>query len=609
MKQSFIKTLILVMAIIAFVPLSVSGQVNTATLSGTVTDSSGAVIPGATLTLENPATGLIRTEKSDQAGRFSFSFVPIGSYELSADQAGFERTKLENIQLTASLMLDLAVKMNLQQVHATVTVSAADEDTLQTVTSEEDSTIPQESLNNLPVAHQNWVNLMTLDPSMSTAGGNGSSLSINGLPGAGYNVTVDGTNATSNPEFDTYNFYQGPNIINTVGNDAIAEVSVVKGVAPAMIGNTLSGNINIITKGGTDKFHGGLYELNEVSLYDARNQFLTSRPRTTFNQYGGSIGGPVLHRKLLFFTNYEGAKAYSDAVVSGTVPSPYLESISPAVYKPLFALYPTISQPSNPTALTGTYQGTARRIQKDGSGLVRLDASLDSNNQIAVRYIRARPNLLIPSLIAVNPQTYSGHTDAINANYLHIGRKWTANTRFGFNQIKLTRLNVGFNQKLNSVVFSGFGSGSINGGMYKAFYQHGNFTTYEETIALIQGKHSIEMGGVIQRNNASRYIVQTPVLIYSSLAQFQANIPSTAVLELYQIASGQPPFGFIDYQYGGYIQDDYRISSSLTLNLGIRYDYFSIPHEYAGRFYNRGVDPANPQLGAGFGPFRPANSL
>src|SRR6185437_17017684 len=99
------------------------------------------------------------------------------------------------------------------------------------------------------------------------------------------------------------------------------------------IGDTLSGNINIITKGGSDEFHGGVYEQNEVSLYDARNQFLVSRPRTTFNQYGGSIGGPILRRKLFFFGNYEGAQAHSLAVVSGTVPSPYLESISPSVYQ------------------------------------------------------------------------------------------------------------------------------------------------------------------------------------------------------------------------------------------------------------------------------------
>ncbi|HEU5408878.1 MAG TPA: TonB-dependent receptor, partial [Nitrospira sp.] len=314
----------------------------------------------------------------------------------------------------------------------------------------------------------------------------------------------------------------------------------------------------------------------------------------------------ILRNRLHFFVNYEGARAYSNAVISGTVPSPYLESISPSVYKSVFALYPSIPQPtSNPTALVGTYHGAATQIQKDGSGLVRLDGNITPTNQIAVRYIRARPNLSVPSLISANPQTYSGHTSAVNANYLHIGSNWTANTRFGLNQIKLTRVNQGINQALQSVAFAGFGGN----GMYKGFYQHGNVSTYEEAIALIHGNHSIQVGGIVQRQNASRYIVQTPSFSYSSLSQFQADIPATAELALYAVPPGQPPFGFTNYQYGGYVQDDYHVASTLTLNMGIRYDYFSVPREYAGRFYNSGIDPANPQLGAGFGPFRPKNSL
>ena len=161
----------------------------------------------------------------------------------------------------------------------------------------------------------------------------------------------------------------------------------------------------------------------------------------TFNQYGGNVGGYILRNKLFFFVKItEGAKSYSKTAISGTVPSPYLESISPAVYSSLFAIYPSIPQPASPTALVGTYSGASSQIQKDGSGLIRIDDNINAANQIAVRYIRARPQESMPSVNPSNPQTYSGHTDAVNATYLHIGKLWTSNTRFGFNQIKLIRL-------------------------------------------------------------------------------------------------------------------------------------------------------------------------
>jgi hypothetical protein len=587
-------------------PVAIHAQVNTATVAGTVTDATGAVVPEAALTLQNPLTGLTRSVQSDTEGRFSFTFVPIGTYTLKCEHTGFQETIARNIALSANMSLEVPITISLQSVQSSVTVKAGG-DELQTTTSAQTDTLSESKLNELPVAKQNWVNLLALDPSVASSGANG--IVINGLPPTGYNVTVDGTNATSNPEYNSYNVYGAPNIINTVANDAIAEVSLVKGVAPATVGGTMSGNVNIITKGGSNQFHGGAYEINEVSAYDARNQFLTTRPRLTFNQYGGSLGGPILREKLFFFFNYEGAKAYSQKALSGTVPSPYLKSIAPTVFGPLLALYPSIPQPANATALVGTYSGSFSQVQKDGSGLIRIDSNLNASNQIAVRYIRARPQFLIPSIIPVNPQTYSGHTDAVNANYLHVGSNWTSNARFGFNQIKLTRINPGFNLKLNSLAFAGFGSASITGNMYKAFLQHGNYTTYEETIGLVRGKHNFQLGAIAQRQNASRYIVQTPGVTYSSLSDFQANIPSNVILELYSVPGGQPPFGFVNYLFGVYAQDDYRLTDKLTLNIGMRYDYYTVPREYAGRFYNRGVDPAHAELGAGFGPYRPADSI
>jgi hypothetical protein len=586
-------------------------QVNTATVTGKVSDPSGAAVVAAKVTARQDATSITRTAVTDSQGEFTFTFLSVGTYTLTVNGTGFREAVEHNVVLEAGQSLNLPVTLTLQSVQATVEVSAESE-ALETTSSSQETTVSETQLNAMPVQHEDWTNTLAYDTNVykSTSAGSttsssqaGSGININGLPSSGYIITVDGTNATSNPEFEAYNFYQAPNIINTVSNDAIAEISEVKGIAPATIGNTISGDINIITKSGTNKFHGTLYENNEEALYDARNQFTTKKPNLTFNQFGGSIGGPILRNRFFFFGDYEGARLFEFKAISGTVPTPYLESISPAVYAPLFAVFPSIAQPANATALTGTYQGVGTEQQKDGSGLARLDYTPSEHNSFAVRYIRARPQLLIPQVIAENSYTYSGHTDAVNANYLHVGRAWTEDTRFGFNQLKLDRIYHGYYTQLPLLTF-GFSSQGAN-----QFLQHGNITTGEEAIAFAKGNHSIQFGGIYQHNFASRYKLVTPSIGYSTLAEFQANTPSSLLLTLYNLPAGTPGFGFSDNQYGGYFQDDYRVRPNLTLNLGIRYDYYTVPRETLGRFYNRGVDPNNPQLGPGFGPFRSPNSV
>jgi hypothetical protein len=590
---------------------AVQAQVNTATLTGVVKDASGAGIPGANVTLIQIETGVKRSTVTGADGQYTFTFVSVGDYKLTSQASGFRDETLDNVNLVAGQSVNLPVGMSVQNVQSEVSVSAENE-ALNTTDSSQNTTISQSQLNEMPVLHQDWTNTLqyssntlklTAAGSSSSSSQQGSGININGLPAAGYIITVDGTNASSNPEFEAYNFYQAPNIVNTVSNDAIAEISQVSGIAPASVGNTVSGDINIITKSGTNHFHGSAYENNEESLYDARNQFVTRKPRLTFNQFGGSIGGPIFKERFFFFGDYEGARLAGGKVISGTVPTPYLESISPAVYAPLFAVFPSIAQPANATALTGTYQGSGTQQQRDGSGLVRLDYHLNANNVLAVRYIRARPQQIIPQVITENTYTYSGHTDAVNANYLHIGKHWTEDTRFGFNQLKLTRIYHGFYTQLPLLSF-GFSSQGAN-----VFLQHGNITTAEEAIAFAEGKHNVQFGGIFQHNFASRYKLVTPSIGYSTLAQFQANTPSSVLLTLYDLPAGTPGFGFYYNQYGGYVQDDYHVATNLTINAGFRYDYYTVPQETLGRIFNRGINSAQPQLGPGFGAFRPAGSV
>jgi outer membrane receptor protein involved in Fe transport len=589
-----------------------SAQVTTASLHGVVTDPTGGVVAGAKILLESVNRGAARTTVSDNEGRYSFGFVTVGSYRLTVSQSGFRDVVHADLVLTAGDNVSLPVRMEVQGVSENVTV-AAQAGALESATQEQRSTVGSGQLNELPVQHQDWTTLLpmsagaTRPASASTVTSNspaGSGLNINGLPSAGYNLTVDGTNATSNPEFTSFNFYQGPNVINTLNNDAIEEVDLVRGVPPATVGNAMSGAINLVTKSGSNQFHGGAHVLNEASLYDARNQFLTTKPRTTFNEYGGSLGGPILRDKLFFFGSYAGARLSQSRAITGLVPSPYLISISPSVYAPLFALFPTAPQPgNNPTATTAQFFGVGRAVQKDGNGAGRIDYYINAKNILAVRYIRARPDLVAPNLLPANSRTTLGHTDALNANYTHASGHWTENTRIGFNRLKYTRIDNGYGIQIPQLTF-GFSSQGSN-----QFLQHGSYTTVEEGVAAAIGKHNLQFGGIYQRLDSSRVKLGNAILGYSTLAQFLANTPTSVSDGYRNMPPGTPAFGYITRQYGLYMQDDIRLAANLRLNLGMRYDIFTVPREYLDRVYNRDYDPAAPQLGPGFGPYRPVDSI
>jgi len=212
----------------------VYAQLTTATVTGTVTDATGAAIPGAALTLENTTRGAVRTAVSDPSGRFSFDFVQVGSYRLTVTQKGFETGTRSGLDLAAGQVIDLPMQLSVQQQTTSVEVSA-NAAALDTTEAQQVSTLNDSQVHDLPVAHLDWSNLLadtagTIKPavllSLNSTQPYGSGESVNGLPSAGYNFMVDGTNAGNNLNFPGYNPYQGVALINAVNNDAIQELSV-----------------------------------------------------------------------------------------------------------------------------------------------------------------------------------------------------------------------------------------------------------------------------------------------------------------------------------------------------------------------------------------------
>lgn len=583
-----------IVCILLLIFLPASGQVNTAVITGIVTDATGGQVPGAELQLQNEQTGAAFNVTSNDSGQYTFNFIPVGRYSLTARHAGFQEQVRRALELSAGATVNLDIHLEIstsrQQVEVTSEAPLVD-----TSTSDQHATLTTRQVTDLPTAKLDWTNLLKTDPGVNKAGNNG--VTMNGLPPASFSLTVDGTTSSPDAELPSLGFYQGFNVINTINPDAIQEISTTKGIAPASVAGSMSGNINIISKGGTNQFHGSLFEINSVNAYNARNQFLTTNPHSVYNVFGGSVGGPILHDRLFFFTNVEVVRNRTFSALSDNVPTPeYIAqtlAVAP-VYRSVFSVYPLPNQPYAAGAQTGQYTAAASQVQDDSNGVGRIDWNITSKNLFTGRYTRSRPERLQPRAIAINPRVSTGHGDVWNGQYTHSEATWTSVTRYGLNRLFLDRADEGLGAGLDQVKFNFDTVGS------EVFQKKGLAQSWEETIALNRGRHSIQFGGIINRNRAGRIDDNTNSFSYANQADFIANIPNQI-----QINFPVPFYQLHVYQFGGFIQDDFRVRPNLTINAGLRYDYFTVPEESHGRVFNR----APTALGPGFGSFRPPDQM
>lgn len=571
------------------------GQVNTGTISGTVADSSGGLIPSAQLKATNTDTGQTLTTASNSDGYFVFALLQIGHYKVEVAAPGFKSTVRNDLTLLAGQEIALNLQLQVGAVSQTITISGAPP-VINTANAAEITTVSGSSVHLLPLANQDWTNLVLLGNGLNTGGSGG--LSMNGLAPASMNLTVDGTNAQPDPEISTLGQYGGFDTIHVIDFDAISQVTVTKGIAPASAGSGMEGNTNIITKSGSNEFHGSLFELNDVAAFNSQDEFTAKKTPLTFNEFGGSIGGPILKNKFFFFGSYEGVIEHAFSLQTGHVATPEFLTLVAAnapEYLPILKLYPAPNESYTAGSVTGPYQIARPGIHNDGNGTARLDYYLNPSNQIYLRYTRARPYQFKPSIVSVQDRSYSSHTDLINAQYTHSGKFWTASTRFGWNRLSLKRLDLGYGVGLPQIQFN-----SINTGGGENFNILGGIYTWQEDVSIQRGKHTIGLGGIIQHNGDGRIDDTTTTYSYSSQSDFFANIPSQV-----QINFALTKFWIHNYQFGGYVQDDYKIIPNLTISAGIRYDYFTVPKEQDGRFFTRGPS----SLGPGTGPLRPADSI
>ncbi len=388
--------------------------------------------------------------------------------------------------------------------------------------------------------------------------------------------------------------WQGINYIRALTLEAVEQVSITKGIVSAENAGAMSGNVNLITRRGTNEFHGSLFANNQTENIAARNQFLTSRAPLVFNQFGGSFGGPIRRNKVFFFGAYEGYRERAFTALNGVVPTPeFIEQATRAVpaYRDFFALFPKPTAPYNPNDVTGFFQGAGATSAADNHLTLRGDYHLNDTNLLNVRFVRSRPQRVLPRITS-NNRWWDGSSDGGTLIYTLIRPSFSLEFRFGHSEVDTIR-----NDRIYELRIPGIDCDCGFSDSGELATRTGGATGIDEVLAFSRGRHSVKLGGLFLYRRAGRENVETPVIRYATAADLLANRPVSA-----RLTYGVRPYQLRDKAIGGFLQDDIRVSRRLMVNIGVRYDYFSVVKERDRRLYNR----AGP---FGFGPLRPPDRI
>lgn len=551
-------------------------QVTTATIEGLILDPSAAVIPGASVTVASEGTVLKRTELTNNRGEFTFAFLPPGAYTITVDATGFKIYRQTGLELVAGQNVRRDFKLEIGAAGEQVTVTA-ETPLVNAVSAEQDVNLTETAVRELPLARRDIRNILNLGTGISA--GTDVGVSMNGLPPRGFLFTIDGVNAAGNSELRSLGLYQDFNIIKGVSIEAVEQVQVARGLFSADVANTVGGNVNLITKRGTNGYHGSVFENYQAGGFNARNQFATTPESLVFHQFGGSFGGPIRKDSMFFFGAFEGYRLTAQRALTGYTPTQEFRNqviqANPAM-KAGFDYLPLPTDPYTAGAQVGFYRGRGAAKQIENHATARWDWNVTATNLLSVRYKRGRPDVISPSGIPDNPQDQKGMDESVVASYIHVSPTWSSETRGGFNRDDMTRVNNFYN--LGVVRFAGQ---SISMGSGEILAMSGSTSTIDQNFALMRGRHSFKLGGTFQLLFARRFAEATPLYSYLANTDMIAGNPYQGdyrfPVNWYQMHT---------WQLGGYIQDDMKISRRLTLNLGLRYDYWSVPKERDNRIFN-----------------------
>jgi hypothetical protein len=608
----------------------------TARISGTLTDPSGAILAGATVQAKNLATGNSRSAASDSAGRFAIADLAIGSYDVRASNPGFDPVVRSSVVLTVGADLVVDFTLNVGQARENVIVNAQ-VSRVETQTAAVSSLVTSDQLANLPLNGRDFEQLIALAPGVSVAAsslmqvgstaanpiyGNQNNYSVSGSRPVGTAFLLDDTDIS-----DFFNHGTGSGVAGTsLGVDAIAEFQVLTNTYGAQFGGT-GAAVNIASKSGSNQFRGTAYEFLRNNDLDSRGYFdvnsngqPSSPPSYRRNQFGGSLGGPVKKDKLFFFANYEGLFSSLGQTGIAYVPEPYVlkgqvcnvnpQTASPgattcpsgdltqavpavpAVQAAILGLYPKPLPSAPDLGSYAPYPETSSLTTDERYFLGRMDYSISSHDSLFGRYLVDwvdQTNPFSGSLIPLWQDLEITRNQYATAEERHI---------FGPDRVNLFRVSIVHTNssgnptgeapalnlfpnpgRPNTVVSPGGGLSSVGADPSDPFRVVQNKTQIGDDFLWNPGAHRITAGVSVARvqSGIEKGQFNGGDFTFFTLSNFLLGSADLYFGDASPTPDYNPSRGFRQVDFFPYIEDDWKVTPKLTVNLGLRWDFTTNP--------------------------------
>ena len=577
-------------------------QVTTGVISGTVSDATGAVVPGATVRITHVETGISRALTTDEAGRFYAAALPVGQYEIRVERSGFAAEVRRGITLVVGqeAVVDFALRVGAATEMVEVT---GDVPQVQTTSAALSYLVDDKKIRDLPLNGRSFTQLALLQPGVQTFkyertgffGGRGQKISVSGARPTSNTFLLDGTNAN-----DLYNRTPGSSSGVFLGVDTVREFSVITNSYSAEYGRAAGGVINAVTKSGTNELHGSIFEFLRNSALDARNFFDQgpSPPPFKRSQFGGTLGGPIKNGKSFFFGAYEGLRQRLANTRIVNVPTLAQRAAAVPAVIPYINLFP------RPNVGAGQFSFAFSEPTNEDFFQVRVDHVLSPRHSLFVRYT-------FDDARVIRSETYPlfAETEPSRNQYTTIEEKALLthnlfNTlRFAFNRTNARVQDQPFpgasiDPSLSFISGQPFGD-IVIGGVTPSGSQFGteprvpivalqNLFEVTDDLVLTKGRHAFKLGGLLDRYqwNDVQDSFRFGEYLFANITAFLQGTPGLTGRFTGTLPSSVADRANRSWLFGVYFQDDFRATSRLSLNLGLRYETITVPSDARGRDFN-----------------------
>ncbi len=586
--------------LLLLVPGVVSAQ-TTATVSGTVQDMDGGVIPGATVTATNAATNLVRTSTTGGEGRYVLAGLPPGTYDLRIEISGFKPHVRRGLTLSVADAVVANAELEIGGlVEAVQIVDWAP--VVNTSSSDLSYLVGSDAIATLPLNGRNYTDLALLQPGVlayphrdgGSVVAHGLGISVNGQDPRANVYLLDGT-----LQNDFTNGPAGSAAGTALGMEAVREFRVETNAYSAEFGRLAGGQINVLTKSGSNRFSGSAYEYHRNDALDARNYFDTlGKPDFTRNQFGGALGGPLIQDRLFFFAGYEALIERLGKTISTIVPDDNARlgilpsgvvGVNPAV-APYLSEFPRANGPSLGQGLA-VYDFPFDQRLDENYVQGRVDYTTD-RRQLFGRYTFDDTSQFLPTDYPQFPRTFVSRNQFFTGEYREVLSPSTLNTaRLSFSRTRIGQeVEANTSQPLAPFVPGRSIMGDIDIGGLKRFGPQSsvdvrlvqNVFSFQDDLVHARGKHVLKAGGLVEhyQDNMVNPTFSLGIYAFPNLSAFLRNVPNNFV--------GLTPEAEFDRYwrftlFGFYAQDEYRLTPRLTVNAGLRYEFTTMPEDIYGR--------------------------